>query len=255
MPEPVTNPFSIQRGALGSEYCIWRMPGDLVARMAGALDNAAMGFRKAMFDVKQGLICLMAPSLDHEVTGGRADSIIHDLCDAAGVHSCQMRGTRLRRPEEPSNTGLEPDCAFYIGERAEQYEALQISQGEACAQFVLDNPPDLAVDVEATHIDKDKMRRYALLGVPEVWRTQGTVNLRNVSITMLTLHGDEYEPVDASPSLGLTPEMMAHIINNPKRFGVEYQEAMRAAAETVRAHVSLSRQDIEAESSADDRSP
>lgn len=36
-----------------------------------------------------------------------------------------------------------------------------------------DPPPDLAVEVDITHTDIDKLQLYAAMGVPEFWRHNG----------------------------------------------------------------------------------
>ena len=238
-------------------YCAWRMPNDLVERLAATMHNVSMGYSKAMYDAEQGLIHLMAPSLEHGTACARSEQAVVNLCKVAGLRSTQLRGTRLRLPADPIRTGIEPDCSFHIGERAEQYQDLQAELGSkagaACAQFVLDHPPDIAVEVEATHIDQDKMRRYAALEVPEVWLTKGAASTCGVSVTMRALQDGEYVQVEQSPALGLTPAVVASLINFPDQFGRRYADAVRAAADAVRHHVALVQQ--EAKPPGDDWTP
>ena len=53
----------------------------------------------------------------------------------------------------PPSTGMEPDCAFYVGERATAYRDALI-EGEAQADAFLDHTaPDLVVEVELTNMD------------------------------------------------------------------------------------------------------
>ena len=62
---------------------------------------------------------------------------------------------------------MEPDCAFYVGERARCYRAA-LADGEAAAEtFFERTPPDLVVEAEIASIDEGKIARYAEMGVRE----------------------------------------------------------------------------------------
>ena len=66
---------------------------------------------------------------------------------------------------------MEPDCAFYVGERARGcYAAL-----EACFERTA---PDLVVEVEITSADAGKAERYGEMGVRELWRMPFPVRQR-----------------------------------------------------------------------------
>ena len=59
---------------------------------------------------------------------------------------------------------MEPDCAFYVGDRARGYSRA-LREGEAAADaFVEQTPPDLVVKIEITNADADKAERCADLG-------------------------------------------------------------------------------------------
>ena len=57
-----------------------------------------------------------------------------------------------------------------------------------------DPPPDLAVEVDLTHIDIDKNRLYASLGIPEFWRFNGQV------WRIYQRQGETYQECDRSPT-------------------------------------------------------
>ena len=65
----------------------------------------------------------MAPSRLHEELAKALDIVV----DAAGSILAGavdgLRSTRLRRSGDPPGTGVEPDCAFYIGPHARGYRA------------------------------------------------------------------------------------------------------------------------------------
>ena len=72
-----------------------------------------------------------------------------------------LRTTRLRGRNDHPGTGMEPDCAFYVGERARCYRAA-LADGEAAAEpFFERTPPDLVVEAEIASIDEGKIARYA----------------------------------------------------------------------------------------------
>ena len=66
---------------------------------------------------------------------------------------------------------MEPDCAFYVGERARCYRAA-LADGEAAAEtFFERTPPDLVVEAEIASIDEGKIARYGEMGVRELGLT------------------------------------------------------------------------------------
>ena len=151
--------------------------------------------------------------------------------------------TRLRRPGDPPNTGPEPDAAFYIGAKAPAYaDAAQGPDPDgACDQFVMENPPDLVIEVESTHADEHKLTAYRGLGIAEVWRTQGTQSARNVSVRILKSTSSGYKNVPTSPVLGLSGPEIAQLINAPEKNAMRpdspYARAVHGAAKKVQRHI------------------
>ena len=226
-------------GDLGSEYSLYRRTPEQVRLLALSFDALRAGCRRALFDVAEGVILLMTPSRAHEVTKTATERVLDALCAAAGVDFESFGATRLRRPDDPPNTGPEPDAAFYIGPKAAAYA--EAAQGQdpdgACDQFVMENPPDLLVEVEATHADEHKMAAYQRLGVGEVWRIQGTQSARNARVHIWKLTTAGYRCVPVSPALGLRSAEIAQLVNapekNPLRTDSAYAQAVRSAARKV----------------------
>ena len=81
-------------------------------------------------DPVRGLITLMSPSRLHEDLGRIFDDIVDEAADRLGQASKPLRSTRLRGRGEPPGTGMEPDCTFYVGERADGYQTA-LMEGEA----------------------------------------------------------------------------------------------------------------------------
>ena len=112
MNEPVT----MHTGPLGSTVHVLRADAETVAALAGV--DWSRHFRRVCLDPVRGVITLMSPSRLHE----DLSLILDDIVDIAGSMitrgSKGLRSTRLRGRGEPPGTGMEPDCAFYVGERA-----------------------------------------------------------------------------------------------------------------------------------------
>lgn len=179
-------------GPLGSTIHVLRADAGTVAELATIDWNR--WFRQVCLDPVRGTISLMTPSRLH----GDLAAILDDIVDAAGSAvtgaSKGLRDTRLRGPGDPPGTGMEPDCAFYLGERARAYRAALV-EGEAAAdRFFERTAPDLVVEVEITHADEGKVERYGDMGVRELWRLHGRTGSRELRVELLALR-----PGDATP--------------------------------------------------------
>ena len=155
-------------GSLGSTVHVLHADADTVTALAAIDWNRH--FSQVCLDPARGIITLMSPSFPHE----KLSKFLDDVVEAAGemlAGTVQvLRSTRLRGRDDPPGTGMEPDCAFYVGERAKDFRAsLAIGEAEAVA-FIERTAPDLVVEVEITHGDEGKIERYAELGVRELWR-------------------------------------------------------------------------------------
>ena len=192
-------------GPLGSTVHVLRADAETVAALAAIDWNRR--FRRVCLDPARGLITLMSPSRLHE----DLVTIFGDIVDvAAEILSGAGRGigsTRLRGSGDPPDTGMEPDCAFYVGKCARAYSAA-LHEGEAAADtFLEQTPPDLVVEVEFTNADKGKAERYADVGVREIWRLHGRKGSREFEAEFLALNpGEPPRPLDVSAVLeGLEP--------------------------------------------------
>ena len=117
----MSKPATMHTGSLGSTIHILRADAETVVALAAVDWNRH--FRQVCLDPVRGLITLMAPSNRHE----DLTSVFDDLVEAAGLilagAARKLRSPRLRGRDEPPGTGMEPDCAFYVGERARGYYA------------------------------------------------------------------------------------------------------------------------------------
>ena len=220
-------------GPLGSTIHSLRADAETVKALA-AIDWDR-SFRRVRLDPVRGLVTLMSPSRLHE----RLAEIVAHVVDAAGSAvtgaSMGLRSTRLRGPGEPPGTGMEPDCAFYVGARARAYRAAAM-EGEAAADAFLERTaPDLVVEVEITSADEGKIERYRDIGVRELWRLRGRKGTRDLHVDFLALRpGMPPRPMPASVLLGGLVENDVREAVEDVRFGVTLQERIDAVARIVR---------------------
>ena len=226
-------PATMIEGPLGSTIHVLRADAGTVAELAAIDWNRC--FPRVCLDPVRGIITLMSPSFPHE---DLAD-VLGNLVDAAGsaiVGATKgIRSTRLRGRGEPPGTGMEPDCAFYVGERARGFFATR-AEGEAAAvAFVERVAPDLVVEVEVTHADKGKAGRYGEMGVREMWRLHGRKGARVLRAEFLALRsGSAPRSLDASEVLeGLTPDDVCEAVEG-MRFSQTFAERIEAVARVVR---------------------
>ena len=198
-------PATMHTGPLGSTIHVLRADAGTIAELA-ALDWNRR-FRRVCLDPVRGIITLMAPSFPHEDLANILDSIV-DAAGAAITGATKgIRSTRLRGRGEPPGTGMEPDCAFYVGARARGFYAARTEGDAAALAFVERTAPDLVVEVEITNADEGKAERYGEMGVRELWRLHGRKGARELRAEFLALHsGNAPRRLDASMVLeGLTP--------------------------------------------------
>ena len=201
-------------GPLGSTVHVLRADAGTIAELA-AIDWSRH-FRRVCLDPVRGVITLMSPSFPHE----DLSKILDDIIDAAGSlisgATKGLRSTRLRRPDEPPGTGMEPDCAFYVGDRARRYFAALGEGDEAEAAFVERTAPDLVVEVEITGADEGKAARYAAMGVREMWRLHGRKGTKELRVEFLALDAapdkgtaqEAPEAPDVAPDAGSAPRLV-----------------------------------------------
>lgn len=109
----------------------------------------------------QGRLELMSPSEDHEAIKELLGELIKAFTEELGIARRSLGSTTWKRRE--LDKGLEPDACFYIlnHERIRRRRPIDLA---------IDPPPDLAVETEVSRSVVPRLRIYAALGVPEIWR-------------------------------------------------------------------------------------
>jgi Uma2 family endonuclease len=143
----------------------------------------------------QGVLELMTPRRQHEAIGRLIGRIVETFSERRGIEILSCASTTFKRPD--LDRAFEPDESYYIA------HADQIRPKDE-VDLQIDPPPDLVIEVEITSSAIAKLRLFAAMGVPEVWRHDGS------RLEMLGLEGPGYRPL--ASSLGL-PGLTAAMIN------------------------------------------
>ena len=220
-------------GPLGSTVHVLYADAGTIAELAAV--DWSRHFRRVCLDPVRGLITLMSPSFPHEDLA----TILDNLVDAAGSliagSTKGLRSTRLRGQDDPPGTGMEPDCAYYVGARAKAYYATRDEGAAAVNAYVERVAPDLVVEVEITHADKGKAERYAEMGVRELWQLHGSRDSWELRVELLALSpGRAPRLLEASQVLeGLTPEDVCAAVEGVQS-GQTLDERKEAVSRIVR---------------------
>ena len=179
-------------GSMGSEYTRFRFPPEEIPVLA-KLDWTAIA-RRVFIDPASGLVALMSPSSKHERYAWATGRLMDAMGRKLGLSVIALGATRWRCPEDPENTGAEPDACYYLGETAgrwiEAYGRLEETELEALERRM---PPDLVIEVERSRGDEDKPGFYRRLGAPEMWRLDISGNRREAAMLDLQAPGGPAE--------------------------------------------------------------
>ena len=225
-------------GPLGSSIHVLRADAETVGALAGMEWNEH--FRRVGLDPVRGLVTLMSPSRLHEELSKVLGDIVEQAGDVLERATKGLQSVRLKRPEEPPGTGLEADCAFYIGESVARFLDA-ILEGDAEAQAYLEaRPPDLVVEVELTHADAGKAERYGQIGVREFWRLRARKNSDEFGLDFYALHpANPPQRLEASSVLPrLHPDEVVGSINRV-RHGLTRAERSEAVSRELRKRGAL----------------
>jgi len=147
--------------------------------------------RRDRISYDRGVLEIMSNSAAHERRKKLISSLLEAYCVAAGIPFAALGQWTFRR--EDLDRGLDPDECYYI-----RHESLV--RGRTDLDLATDPPPDLAIEVEVTRKVVDRLGIYAELGVPEVWRYDGS------ALTVMHLGSDgKYKPATASRALPSLP--------------------------------------------------
>lgn len=109
----------------------------------------------------EGTLELMSPSPDHEAVKRLIGRMIEAFTEEMGIPLRSLSGTTWKRPELAK--GLEADECYYILNHHRVNRRRKVD-------LEIDPPPDLVIETEISRSVVARLRIYAALGVPEIWR-------------------------------------------------------------------------------------
>jgi Uma2 family endonuclease len=124
----------------------------------------------------RGILELMTPSMGQEIDTGAISFLVDIVTAAMDIPICSVGSTTFRR--EDLQRGFEANASFYI-----RHE--ESIRGQREVDLKRDPPPDLVLEIEASRSEIDRLKLFASMGVPEVWRCDG----QRISIFVLDQGG------------------------------------------------------------------
>jgi Uma2 family endonuclease len=108
---------------------------------------------------------LMSPLFKHERGRSRLSHVVEILAEELRIPMVVAGSTTLNR--EDLDRGLEADASYYLGNlhRLSDFDDLDLEMVP---------PPDLAIEIEITRSVLPRLGIYGALGVPEIWRFDGS---------------------------------------------------------------------------------
>ena len=165
----------------------------------------------------QGTLEIMSPLMPHESGKRLLGRMIEMFTLLRGIDIRSSASTTFRRTD--LKRGFEADESYYI-----QFAAQMRSNRDI--DLSIDPPPDLVVEVEMTRSAIDKLRLFASMGIPEVWRYDGK------TLWIGSLQKDKYIEAEFSHVLPDFPvELASEFL--AQRFEISETELIRQFAELV----------------------
>lgn len=225
----------VRTNSFGSPYWAFLADREFVTRLAAS--DLQRAFRRVTLDPMRGLIVLMSPARAHERASELAGDVIKGIASLLGIAEVSLRSMRWRRPSDPPHTGPEPDCCFYVGDHANAYLAAEAQGEDNAEQFVLDNPPDIVVEIGVTHLDETKIDAYRDRRVSEYWEVERQQADATPSVRIVSLAASPAPtPMIASSLLpGVTPALFEDALRAATR-EVDSQAVLVAVRQTMEEH-------------------
>jgi Uma2 family endonuclease len=139
----------------------------------------------------QGEMELMTVSPRHEHGKTLLARLIETLTEELGIDIASYGSTTCR--QKKLKRGFEPDESYWIAHEHAMRNRDDID-------FDHDPPPDLAIEVEISRSTMNRLRLYASLGVPELWRWNG----KRLRVSLLRDDG-QYHDSDRSLAFPFLP--------------------------------------------------
>ena len=153
----------------------------------------------------RGYLEITTPLVPHERTKKLTGRMVEPLTEESNIEICSLGSLTCKRRD--LERGLEPDQCYYI-----QNEPAV--RGKTEIDFDRDRPPDLAIEIDISSSSLDRMAIYADLGVPELWRYDGS------DVTIYCLENKVYRTCDRSPTFPrMTPDAIVRFLEMSQTMG------------------------------------
>jgi len=119
--------------------------------------------RGARINYSEGVLEIMVPLSEHEDDKVMIGDLVKLLLEELDIEFRSLASTTFK--SELMKQGLEADDCFYIKNEA-------AIRGKKRLDLTVDPPPDLAIEIDIT--SRTRLNNYAVLGVKELWRFNGT---------------------------------------------------------------------------------
>lgn len=129
---------------------------------------------------------IMVLSTKHEEPNRTLSLLVDLVAGELDIDVRRLGSTTFTRAD--LSKGFEPDSCFYV-------QNVERVRGKEAIDLTIDPPPDLVIDIDITSPSLNKFPIYAAVGVPEVWRYDGS------RVQIFRLEGGQYEEVEQSIAL------------------------------------------------------
>jgi Uma2 family endonuclease len=136
----------------------------------------------------RGVLEIMSPTAEHEEHNRTLASLVEVVTEELHINIRRLGSTTFKRQDLLK--GFEPDSCFYI-------QSAQRIRGKRHIDLTQDPPPDLVIEIDLTSSSLDRFPIFARVGVPEVWRYDGS------RVRIFRLGGEQYEEIAQSVALPL----------------------------------------------------
>jgi len=154
------------------------------------------------FTYDRGVLEIMSPSIKHERLNRSIATICEVIAEELHIELDNAGSTTFKR--EDLARGFEPDSCFYVRnvERVRDRDQIDLT---------VDPPPDLVIEIDISRSSLDRFPIFANIGVPEVWRYDGT------HLTIFALRAGTYQVLEASAVFpGVTSQIISQFIAESK---------------------------------------
>jgi Uma2 family endonuclease len=151
----------------------------------------------------RGVLEIMSPSAEHEEYNRTISMLVEVVAEELSVDIRNLGSTTFKLHDQLR--GTEPDSCFYI-------QHADSIAGKTSVDLAVDPPPDLVIEIDISRNSMDKLAVYAAIGVPEIWRFDGS------ALSIFRIAGQTYEEADRSAAMpALTKTVIEDFLNKSKK--------------------------------------